>query len=290
MSTLATWPDPELLTADRSKSIDALRRRRRLPSSQAVAEASAGWWPVPVRSRCVGRSARPLVELADTALVEAAGGTEAFTVDVTDATAVASRTFERLGPIDLLINNAGIVGPIGPLWEVDADAWWATFDVNLRGTLLCSRVVLPAMVARQRGRIINITSQAGAHRWPLVSAYSVSKAAVIKFTENLAHETARHGVSVFSVHPGLLPIGMSETVLAHAPTTPRMPAVAGASPGTTAAAVGVRMPQQATELILRLAAGHADHLAGRHLRCTTTSTPSWARPGSARPRPVRDAP
>ena len=62
-------------------------------------------------------------------------------------------------------------------------------DVNLRGVLLAAQLVLPGMVARTRGRIINITSQAGAHRWPLVSAYSVSKAAVIKLTENLAHET-----------------------------------------------------------------------------------------------------
>ena len=117
---------------------------------------------------------------------------------------------DRLGPIDVLVNNAGIIGPIGPLWEVDADAWWTAMDVNLRGILICT----PAGAARpwcsrRSGRIINITSQAGVHRWPLVSAYSVSKAAVTKLTENLAHETSRYGVSVFSVHPGLLPIGMS---------------------------------------------------------------------------------
>ena len=60
-------------------------------------------------------------------------------------------------------------------------------------------------------------SEAGVHRWPLVSAYSVSKAAVAKLTENLAHEASPYGISVFSVHPGLLPIGMSETVMAPAP-------------------------------------------------------------------------
>ena len=97
-------------------------------------------------------------------------------------------------------------------------------DVNVRGIVLCSQLVLPEMVAAGRGRIINITSQAGVHRWPLVSGYSVSKAAVVKLTENLALETSRHGVGVFSVHPGLLPIGMSETVAAHHPTTrPRGP-------------------------------------------------------------------
>ena len=85
--------------------------------------------------------------------------------------------------------------------------------------MLASRLVLPEMVSMGRGRIINITSQAGVHRWPLVSGYSVSKAAVVKLTENLAHETRRHGVSVFSVHPGLLPVGMAETMQTHIPQT-----------------------------------------------------------------------
>ena len=93
-------------------------------------------------------------------------------------------------------------------------------DVNVRGLVRATQLVLPDMVARRRGRIINLTSQAGVHRWPLVSAYSVSKAAVIKLTENLAHETSRYGISVFSVHPGLLPIGMTDTVAAHAAANP----------------------------------------------------------------------
>ena len=76
------------------------------------------------------------------------------------------------------------------------------------------------MVERQRGRVINLTSHAGLHRWPLVSGYSVSKAAVAKLTENLAHETSRYGISIFSVHPGLLPIGMGERVLNTGTTTP----------------------------------------------------------------------
>ena len=74
--------------------------------------------------------------------------------------------------------------------------------------MLCTQLVLPDMVARRRGRILNISSQAGVRRWPLVSAYSVSKAAVTKLTENLAREVSRFGIAVFSVHPGLLPLGM----------------------------------------------------------------------------------
>ena len=104
----------------------------------------------------VGVIARSESELAETAtLVYAAGGIGwAAMADVTNASDLrkAIGVIRRaLGPIDLLINNAGIVGPIGPLWEVDADDWWETFDVNLRGTVLASQMVIPEMVAIGEG-------------------------------------------------------------------------------------------------------------------------------------------
>jgi NAD(P)-dependent dehydrogenase (short-subunit alcohol dehydrogenase family) len=170
----------------------------------------------------------------------------------------------RLGPVDLLVNNAGVVGPIGPLWETDPDDWWTTMDVNVRGIVLATRLVLPEMVARRRGRIVNMTSQAGVHRWPLVSAYSVSKAAVVKLSENLAHETARHGVSVFSVHPGLLPVGMSEDFVAKAPASAYEAQVRDWTQAELASGRGAD-PDEAVSLILRLAAGDGDALSGRHL-------------------------
>ena len=111
----------------------------------------------------------------------------------------------QLGPVDLLVNNAGILGPAGPLWELELDEWWTTMDVNVRGLVLATQLVLPDMVAAGRGRIINITSQAGVHRWPLASAYSVSKAAVVKLTENLALETRRHGVERLQRPPRAAP-------------------------------------------------------------------------------------
>jgi NAD(P)-dependent dehydrogenase (short-subunit alcohol dehydrogenase family) len=119
------------------------------------------------------------------------------------------------------------------------------------------------MLARRQGRIVNLTSRAGVYRWPQVSGYSVSKAAAVKFTENLAVETRTHGISVFSVHPGLTPIGLSESG-------------ADAQPGSAAAKVHAWIRQQladghgadpsrVADLILRIAAGHGDPLTGRHL-------------------------
>jgi NAD(P)-dependent dehydrogenase (short-subunit alcohol dehydrogenase family) len=213
--------------------------------------------------------ARSVDELTETVhQIEAEGGTAAACVaDVSDpeSLAAALRALKRrVGPFDLLINNAGISGPIGPLWEIDAAAWWTTMDVNLRGVMLSSQLVLPDMVDRCRGRIINITSRAGAHRWPLVSGYSVSKAAVIKLTENLARETARFGVGVFSVHPGLLPIGMSTSVTGTEPTNRYERKVQEWTLGELREGRGAD-PRDAVDLIVRVASGGADALSGRHI-------------------------
>ena len=217
----------------------------------------------------VGMVARSADELAHTVeLITASGGVAAAAVaDVTDAAGLAAAMAdlrEQLGPIDLLVNNAGILGPAGPLWELELDEWWKTMDVNVRGLVLATQAVLPDMIAARGGRIINITSQAGVHRWPLASAYSVSKAAVVKLTENLALETNRHCVKVFSVHPGLLPIGISETIAAQTPSSPHEAHIRAWALNAIAEGRGAD-PARAAELLLRIAAGDADLLSGRHL-------------------------
>jgi NAD(P)-dependent dehydrogenase (short-subunit alcohol dehydrogenase family) len=230
---------------------------QRLACSLASAGAAVG---------LIARSDRELTRTRG--LIQAAGGTAAAAqADVTDAAGLGAAIDDlrlQLGRFDLLINNAGVLGPIGPLWEVDGAAWWATMDVNVRGIVLCTQHILPDMIAGGGGRVINLTSQAGVHRWPLVSAYSVSKAAVVKLTENLALEAGRHGVRVFSVHPGLLPIGMSETFAAHEPTTSHERHVRDWALNELAEGRGAE-PSKAIELLLRLAAGDGDRLSGRHL-------------------------
>lgn len=134
----------------------------------------------------VGLIARSTDQLAESVrIIEESGGVAiAAAADVADpraAEAAMRRLQEQLGHIDLLVNNAGVNGPVGPAWEVAENDWWHTVEVNLRGVELCSRLVLPEMIARRRGRIVNITSRAGVYRWPLLSAYSVSKAAVVKY-------------------------------------------------------------------------------------------------------------
>jgi NAD(P)-dependent dehydrogenase (short-subunit alcohol dehydrogenase family) len=164
--------------------------------AQALADAGAA----------VGLIARSDTELAEAVgLVTAADGTAAAArADITDQQAVAGAIgalCRRLGPADLLVNNAGVSGPFGDAWQVAAEDWWRAVEINLRGVLLCSRAVLPAMTARGAGRIVNITSEGGVFRRPQASAYSVSKAAVIKFTENVAAEASRSGVRASASTP-----------------------------------------------------------------------------------------
>lgn len=218
----------------------------------------------------VGLVARSGNELAESVeLIEASGGAAAsVTADVSDeraARAAMAQLRSRLGPIELLVNNAGVAGPAGPAWDVDSDAWWRTLEVNVRGTFICTHLALPEMVARRRGRILNITSHAGVFRWPTVSAYSVSKAAVVKFTENVAFETRRYGISVFSVHPGILPIGFTEAALAD--VTPENPYEARRSAWVRHELDQGRGtdPARAVDVIVDLTSGRYDGLSGRQL-------------------------
>lgn len=154
-------------------------------------------------------------ELAQTvAAVERAGGrARRFRADVTDAAAVRTTmaAVERtLGPVDLLVNNAGVVGPLGPFWEADPEVWWRAVDVNLRGQILCAHALLPGMVARRRGRIVNVASGGGARAIPYMSAYVAGKTALIRFAECLAAETHEYGIAVFAVGPGTVRTAMSE--------------------------------------------------------------------------------
>lgn len=115
-----------------------------------------------------------------------------------------------IGPVDLLVNNAAQLSPAGPLAATDPDEWWQTLEVNVRGPLYCARAVLPGMLSRGHGRIVNICSAAGFAAFPMLSAYVVSKAALYRLSESLAAETRGRGVMVFAINPGLVRTAGSE--------------------------------------------------------------------------------
>ncbi len=115
-----------------------------------------------------------------------------------------------MGRIDLLVNTAGVFHALGPIAEVDPDEWWREIEINVRGTYLCTRAVLPGMLARAQGRVINLASAAGLQSLPTTSAYCVSKTAIIRLTESLALETGDQGIRVFAMHPGTVRTPMND--------------------------------------------------------------------------------
>jgi len=130
-------------------------------------------------------------------------------VDVTDAAAVTAAA-ERIGPVDILINSAGIVGPGRPLWEITDQEWAATFAVNVTGTFNLCRAFVGPMREKGWGRIVNIASMAGKDGNPNLSAYSASKAAVIGLTKSLGKELATSGVLVNAVAPAVIATPMND--------------------------------------------------------------------------------
>ncbi len=133
----------------------------------------------------LGTVTAELVELSDAGSVEAA----------------TAATVARHGRIDILVNNAGITGGNGLTWELDPAVWRRVIDVNLTGCFLTCRSVVPHMLTRGYGRIVNVASIAGKEGNPTASHYSASKAGLIGFTKSLAKELAAKGILVNCITP-----------------------------------------------------------------------------------------
>lgn len=178
---------------------------RGLGAAVALALAEAG-----ADVAVLGRSAAPLDAVGQA--IGARGRRSASVVaDVAswEQTQAAVAEAERaLGPIAILVNNAGIVSALGPLAEVEPAAWARDLAVDLNGPFNCARAVMAGMVERGWGRILNVTSGAGSRPMAGAAAYSVSKAGVNFFTEVLAAELVGSGVVATAVSPGMLDTDM----------------------------------------------------------------------------------
>ncbi len=119
---------------------------------------------------------------------------------------LVANTVETFGAIDVLLNNAGNLGPVGPLWENDPSEWERTIAIHLFGTYYCCRAVIPHMLNQNRGRIVNMAGVGG----PNLTAYYAAKTAIVNLTENLAMELADTGITVNAMSPGSIHTRMWE--------------------------------------------------------------------------------
>ena len=144
----------------------------------------------------------------------------AASVQVTDATSreqvdrLVQASLNAFGRIDVLVNAAGIYGPIGNLWDADPDEWFKTFSVNLFSAFLLCRAVAPHMIKARRGKIINFSGGGAASPIARFSAYGASKAAVVRLTETLAEEVREFNIQVNAIAPGAVDTKLQDEVLA----------------------------------------------------------------------------
>jgi len=210
----------------------------------------------------VAVTARTTSQLQETvAAIGAAGGRAlALEADITDRDAVeqcVAKAEAALGPIDVLINNAGTQERGARLWEADPEEWFRTIEVNVFGQFLVTRAVVPGMIARGGGRVVFISSGASTipGGYTGFSAYGASKAAVNRIAETLATEAGPHGISVFAIHPGVV-----RTELLKLNLEPQMDEIA---PGRGASMWDRdEPPEHAAEMCVQLASGMADSLSG----------------------------
>ncbi len=136
-------------------------------------------------------------------------------VDVTrwdQVRAMVDGVRKNFGKVDILVNSAGIVGPLVPLWEYSVEDWDRVMAVNLRGTFLCCKAVIVPMLEQKRGRIVNIASMAGKEGNPMMNAYSTSKAAIIGFTKSLAKEVALQNIMVNCIAPTVIATRIADSL------------------------------------------------------------------------------
>ena len=215
----------------------------------------------------IARNAEQLAETA--AIIEAAGGralpVPADVTEPADVDRAVSQIEADLGAPTIFINNAGVPGPFGPIWELDMDAWWAAQHVHIRAPMLFLRRLLPGMVARDKGRIVVVSAIAAKKVAPYLSAYCTGKIAQNRIVAEAAAELADTGVKIFAIDPGFVFTALARDTM-NAPDAQKwLPGMVGrlqeVSDGEETAAGLARCAQRCFDLV----SGRYDALSGDYM-------------------------
>lgn len=178
---------------------------------------------------------------------------------ITTVNALVHFTMNRFQTISILVNSAGIYGPIGLITDVDSKKWIDTININLCGTFLCMQAVLPIMLRNKKGKIINMSGGGGASPLPRFSAYGTSKAAVIRLTETIAEEIKGSNIDINAIAPGAVNTQLLDQVIS-----------AGEAAGSEILARSLTQkkeggipPEKVAELAVYLASSESDGLSGK---------------------------
>ncbi|MDD4952793.1 MAG: SDR family oxidoreductase [Desulfovibrionaceae bacterium] len=196
--------------------------------------------------------------------IEASGGQVLVaTGDVSapdDVRRAVHRAIERFGGVDVLVNNAAVIGPARLIEDCDLAAWERTLAVNLTGAFVFCREVLPDMAAHRTGVIVNVTSGLGSRGYPRLAAYSASKAGLNQLTRSLAEEFREYGVLAYGLDPGVMDTGMQADIRRLG--RDRLGDEIYGRYHRLSSAGGLRQPSEVAKLACVLAAGVAPELSG----------------------------
>jgi NAD(P)-dependent dehydrogenase (short-subunit alcohol dehydrogenase family) len=200
--------------------------------------------------------------------IQAAGGTAlALACDVTrseDVMRTVASVRQHWGEVTVLVNNAGVSGPIGPIGVVDPQAWWAAQTVHVLGALMFMTEIVPRMVANGGGRIINVCSVAGIIIANNFSSYAVAKSTLIRLSEHVAAERRDQNIKVFPIQPGTILTDMARDTLTLPDAAKWAAPLVGILKQVTPEMSDAAMLKM-QDFVAALAAGRCDELSGRYL-------------------------
>lgn len=189
-----------------------------------------------------------------------------------DVLRLVEATLTTYGQIDILVNAAGVYGPIGPMWETDVDEWIRATQINLFGTFLCCHAVLPHMIPRRQGKIITFSGGGATSPLPRFTAYGVSKTANVRLTETLAEEVKEFNIQVNAVAPGAVDTRLQDQVLAAGERAGDLLARIRRLRETGEGGVPRELP---AELVVFLASDESDGLTGKLIAAPHDGWESW---------------